>query len=62
MSTGSDPAGLNFKVVCAWCGAFIRLRERKDSQGMCVDSFRRLLHERTRGQARAAPPDKASDR
>jgi hypothetical protein len=36
------------KVVCAWCGVLIRLRERKDSEGMCAACFRRLLDEHTR--------------
>jgi hypothetical protein len=58
MGTGSEPTGLKFKVVCAWCGALIRLRERKDSEGMCAACFRRLLHEHIRPR----PQGKASDR
>ena len=52
------PNAAQFKVVCAWCGTFIRVRERKDSEGMCGVCFRRLLVRHTRPR----PRGKASDR
>ena len=62
MGTTTERAEGQYKVVCAWCGAVIRLRERKDSEGMCADCFRRMLLERTRLRTRVALPDKASER
>ena len=58
MGTIEKPTKAPFKVACAWCGAVIRLRERKDSEGMCEGCFRRLLDEHLRRQ----PQGKASDR
>ena len=53
-----NPNGAQFKVVCAWCGVLIRVRERKDSEGMCGGCFRRLLDRHTHPRQKA----KASDR
>ena len=58
MVTTAEPTGPRFKVTCAWCGAVIRLRERKDSEGMCDGCFRRLLDNHLRRQ----PQGEASDR
>jgi hypothetical protein len=58
MVTKAEPPGPRFKVRCAWCGAVIRLREGKDSEGMCEGCFRRLLDKHLRPQ----PQGKASDR
>ena len=55
-------AARQYRVVCAWCGAFIRLREGKDSEGMCSDCFRRLFDGHARPQANAKRAGKASDR
>lgn len=32
-----------YKVSCAWCGAVMRPRQRKDSQGMCLKCYYRML-------------------
>jgi hypothetical protein len=44
---------LNFKVVCTWCGVVIRRTSAKDSHGMCLKCYSRMLSER--GYARWQP-------
>ena len=46
------PEGTQFKVVCVWCVVVIRLRERKDSEGMCDGCSRRLLNRHIRNRLR----------
>ena len=58
MGTTAKQTGAQFKVACAWCGAVIRLRDGKDSEGMCAACFRRLLDKHLRPQRQG----KASDR
>ena len=58
MVTTPNQSGAQFKVVCAWCGAFMRVRERKDSEGMCGGCFRRMLERHTPPRSQS----KASDR
>lgn len=45
-----------FKVVCTWCGGLIRHNHVKDSRGMCLECYARLLNEHFRPfRAGAAP-------
>lgn len=37
---------LQFKVVCTWCGVIIRRDSAKDSHGMCLKCYSRMLSER----------------
>jgi hypothetical protein len=42
----NDEAGreeLGFKVVCTWCGSLIRRTSVKDSHGMCLNCYSRML-------------------
>jgi hypothetical protein len=34
-----------FKVECTWCGAIIRRNDVKDSHGMCLKCYARMLGE-----------------
>jgi hypothetical protein len=34
-----------FKVVCTWCGSLIRRTSVKDSHGMCLKCYSRMLGE-----------------
>lgn len=34
---------LNFKVECSWCGKIIRRNNVKDSHGMCLKCYARML-------------------
>jgi hypothetical protein len=36
---------LKFKVECTWCGNIIRRNDSKDSQGMCLRCYARMLGE-----------------
>ena len=38
--------GVNFQIVCIWCGAKIRNDEREDASGLCLKCFYQLLSER----------------
>jgi len=35
----------NFKVECSWCGKIIRRTSTKDSHGMCLKCYARMLGE-----------------
>jgi hypothetical protein len=50
-----------FKVVCTWCGALIRHSNVKDSRGMCLECYARLLNEHFR-PLRATSMLRASER
>jgi hypothetical protein len=45
------------RVVCTWCGDVIRRDSPKESRGMCVECYARMLSEYTRPlqQSRIAP-------
>ncbi|HEV3469126.1 MAG TPA: hypothetical protein VG148_07380 [Pyrinomonadaceae bacterium] len=51
----------NFRVVCTWCGGLIRHSHVKDSRGMCLECYARLLNEHFR-PFRAAPQARPSKR
>lgn len=36
---------LKFKVECSWCGTIIRRTNVKDSHGMCLKCYARMLGE-----------------
>jgi len=50
-----------FKVICTWCGGLIRHSAVKDSRGMCLACYARLLNEHFRPLRAAAQP-RASER
>jgi hypothetical protein len=51
----------SFKVVCTWCGTLIRHNNVKDSRGMCLECYARLLNEHFR-PLRANLPARQSER
>jgi hypothetical protein len=53
---------LTFKVECTWCGAVIRRNSVKDSRGMCLKCYARMLSEHVRSQESAASTRWASER
>jgi hypothetical protein len=61
MKNENLPTSSGFKVVCVWCGGFIRHNSIKDSRGMCLECYARLLNEHFRPQ-RAAAPLRSSER
>ncbi len=50
MGREDEKGELHFKVLCSWCGIIIRRTSAKDSHGMCLKCYSRMLSER--GQAR----------
>jgi hypothetical protein len=54
--------GTDFKVVCTWCGVIIRRAEAKDSQGMCLKCYARMLGDRGGARERDDRPRQSSDR
>ena len=62
MSWKEKSEGSEFKVVCTWCGVVIRRAETKDSQGMCLKCYARMLGEHVHSHERDAAPRRASDR
>ena len=56
-------AGGGYKVVCAWCGGVIRHDHVKESRGMCLECYARMLNDyNRRGFTAAGPATKASQR
>jgi hypothetical protein len=52
----------NFKVVCTWCGIIIRRNSAKDSRGMCLKCYARMLSEHGRSHEHRPLLRWASDR
>ncbi|HEX8142384.1 MAG TPA: hypothetical protein VF553_07295 [Pyrinomonadaceae bacterium] len=57
-----EQTGLNFKVECNWCGVIIRRSKVKDSRGMCLKCYARMLSEHGRPGQQEHRPRWASDR
>ena len=51
-----------FRVVCTWCGVVIRRAKTKDSQGMCLKCYARMLGEHGHSHERDDGSHWASDR
>jgi len=45
MQNESRREDLSFKVECSWCGRVIRRNNTKDSHGMCLKCYARMLGE-----------------
>lgn len=50
---------LRFKVVCTWCGIIIRRTSAKDSHGMCLKCYSRMLSERGAAHWQRDAPSRA---
>lgn len=62
MVRGMEQANLNFKVECNWCGNIIRRSNIKDSRGMCLKCYARMLSDHGRQLEQDQAPRWASDR
>ncbi|HEY0379969.1 MAG TPA: hypothetical protein VGC87_23845 [Pyrinomonadaceae bacterium] len=62
MSWKEKSEGLDFKVVCTWCGVIIRRAKSKDSQGMCLKCYARMLGDHGHSHERDNQPRWSSDR
>jgi hypothetical protein len=62
MGTKAERTGEHFKVICSWCGAVIRRTQAKDSHGMCLKCYARMLGEHGHSHQRGELPRWASDR
>jgi hypothetical protein len=51
-----------YKVECTWCGVIIRRTSVKDSHGMCLKCYARMLGEHGRAHEQGNVPRWASDR
>lgn len=51
-----------YKVECTWCGVIIRRTNVKDSHGMCLKCYARMLGEHGRAHEQGNVPRWASDR
>ncbi|HEY0547817.1 MAG TPA: hypothetical protein VGC91_20730 [Pyrinomonadaceae bacterium] len=52
----------NFKVVCSWCGVIIRRNSAKDSRGMCLKCYARMLGEHGHSHEQGNISRRVSDR
>ena len=62
MSRGMSQERVNYRVVCTWCGATIRHNNVKESRGMCLTCYARMLAEHTRTYHPTPKHSKASER
>lgn len=62
MSDESNYGKQRFSVTCTWCGAFIRHASKKDSRGMCLMCYARMLNDYSRTYERAERRFKSSER
>jgi ribosomal protein L40E len=53
---------VNYQVVCTWCGATIRHNNVKESRGMCLKCYARMLTEHTRTYQLTNKHSKVSER
>jgi hypothetical protein len=53
---------LTFKVECSWCGSIIRRNNARDSHGMCLKCYARMLGEMGRAHERENAPQWARGR
>jgi len=62
MARAMEQENLNFKVECTWCGSIIRRSNVKDSRGMCLKCYARMLSDHGRPLEHEHAPRWASDR
>lgn len=59
MSLEVSSGGPRLVVVCNWCGTVIRRTSAKDSHGLCLKCYARMLSERGPASWEAETPSKA---
>jgi hypothetical protein len=62
MNKDVDNERLIFKVECTWCGTIIRRNSAKDSRGMCLKCYARMLSDHAHSERNSTSPHWASDR
>lgn len=62
MNKEVDSERLIFKVECTWCGTIIRRNSAKDSRGMCLKCYARMLSDHAHSNQEGRAPRWASDR
>jgi hypothetical protein len=55
MSAEGENQEPGFKVECTWCGRVIRRTDTKDSHGMCLKCYARMLGEHGHSHERESP-------
>jgi hypothetical protein len=62
MSKDLGQERLVFKVECTWCGTIIRRNSAKNSRGMCLKCYARMLSDHAHSHINGSAPRWASDR
>lgn len=62
MKSKTSRESSEFKVMCSWCGSLIRHSNVKDSRGMCLICYARMLNEHFRARQTAGQHGAASER
>lgn len=62
MSRAMSQENVNYRVVCTWCGATIRHNNVKESRGMCLKCYARMLAEHTSAHQLTHKRAKVSER
>jgi hypothetical protein len=60
--TSAESERFSYKVVCTWCGSIIRHNNSKDSRGMCLKCYARMLSEHNSAYQQRDRRLNASDR
>ena len=62
MRRGMSQERADYRVVCTWCAATIRHNNVKESRGMCLSCYARMLAEHTRPNQFTNKQSKVSER
>ncbi len=62
MKSKTSRENVNFKVMCVWCGGIIRHSNVKESRGMCLICYARMLDQHFRARQGLGTPGAASER
>jgi hypothetical protein len=62
MKSKTSQENTDFKVTCTWCGGLIRHSNVKDSRGMCLICYARMLNDHFRARQTGVRPGASSER
>ena len=62
MKSKTSRENSEFKVTCVWCGGLIRHSNVKETRGMCLICYARMLNEHFRTRQSAGPHSATSER
>jgi hypothetical protein len=62
MKKNEGTTGTIYQEICTWCGVVVRRLDTKNSRGMCLKCYARMLSDHQRSAARLAGTFRHSER